>query len=415
MIKEGLMAGRIGGRSEAGWRRCGAVAAATALVVLTMTAAAQASSRDELAPFLKAQSAGIEGQYIVVLKGALPSRPTTLSEHAAKVEDGKVASSVDAKPLFEYNADITGFAAGLTDAQLRELRHDPQVEYVEQNARVEETDTQTGAPWDLVRIDQRSLDLNGIYNYSAKAGAGVTAYIIDTGLQANHPDFGSRASFAVNTVDRDNTDGNGHGTHVAGTIGGTTYGVAKLATLVGVKVLNAAGSGTMAGVIAGVNWVTEHHVADKSVANMSLGGGASPALDDAVNHLVESGVFVSVAAGNNNGDACNFSPARASAAFTVAASDSSDRKATFSNWGPCVDAYAPGVAIPSDWIGSRTNTISGTSMAAPVVAGIAALYLADHASTPAATSAWIIDHATTGVIQNNPANTVDRLVYKADL
>jgi subtilisin family serine protease len=405
------MLGWLGGRSSGRRRRCWAVVAATTLVVLAATAPAQASSRHEQAPVHMAQTGGIAGQYIVVLKGDLPSHPTERSEKQATAEDERVASSVKATPLFDYNADLRGFAADLTRVQLFELRHSPEVKYVDQDERVTETATQTAAPWDLDRIDQSSLPLNGTYDYSSE-GAGVTVYVIDTGIQTNNVDFGSRARFGVNTVDRDDRDCNGHGTHVAGTAGGTKYGVAKLAKLVSVKALNCGGSGTMAGIVAAANWVTEHHLADKSVANMSLGGGKTQALNDAVAQLIESGVFVSAAAGNNNQNACNFSPASTSAAFTVAASDSSDRKGTFSNHGPCVDAYAPGVAIPSDWIGSptATNTISGTSMAAPVVAGIAALYLSDHASTPAATATWIADHATTGVITGNPANTVNRLV-----
>jgi subtilisin family serine protease len=406
---------RIDGRYGGRWRCC-AIAAATALVTLAIGATAQAGSHDRRAPLHAAESAGIPHHYVVVLKGALPDKPTTRSERAVRREDAKVAASVNAKPRFLYDADIRGFAARLTHSQVRRLRRDPRVKYVEQDARVHETTTQTGATWGLVRINERALNLDGIYEYSS-TGQGVHVYIIDTGLQTNTRDFGDRASLGVNTVDRINADENGHGTHVAGTVGGTKYGVAKDVKLVGVKVLNKQGSGTTAGVIAGVNWVTEHHVADKSVANMSLGGAKSEALNDAVKKMVDSGVFAAVAAGNDNKDACNVSPASTPVAFTTAASDNSDKKATFSNWGPCVDAYAPGVAITSDWIGSptATNTISGTSMAAPHVAGVAALYLADHASTPAATTTWILDHATTGAIINNPAKTPNRLLYKGGL
>jgi subtilisin family serine protease len=381
------------------------------VAVIAITASAQASARGD-APARLARPAPIADEYIVVLKGALPIEPTQRSEKEAKADDERVASSVGATPLYEYDADLKGFAAHLTGAQLRRLRHSTLVKYVEHVQRVvkDAARTQTNPPWDLDRIDQQALPLDSTYHY-ASAGAGVSIFVVDTGIQAENPDFGSRASLAFNAIDNQHADRNGHGTFVAGLAGGTQWGVAKHAKLVGVKVLGPTGSGTTASVIYGINWVTEHHVRDKSVALVSLGGGASPAMDTAVTRLVESGVFVSSPAGNDNKNACNYSPSRAPAVFTVAASDLNDRKASFSNSGPCVDAYAPGVSVTSDWITGKHNTLSGTSMAAGIVAGIAALYLADHASTPADTTTWILDHATADVIHGNPVGTANRLVY----
>jgi subtilisin family serine protease len=410
------MLGRTRGRSGAGrWRRCGVVGA-TALVALTISAAAHAASRDQVAPLYEARSAGIAHQYVVVLKGALPDKPTARSERRARAADARVASSVKAAPSFVYDTALKGFTADLTQAQVRRLRHSAQVKYVEQDARVHQANVQASAPWGLDRIDQRALPLSTTYDYPAGAGVGVHVYILDTGLQAQHPDYIGRAHNGFDAFGEKGDDCHGHGTHVAGIAAGSTYGVAKKAKLVGIRVLNCGGSGAFSHVIAGVNWVAEHHVAGMSVANMSLGGGANTALDDAVHKLVESGVFVSVAAGNSNTNACNTSPARVHAVFTTAASDSADAKASFSNYGPCVDGYAPGVHITSDWTGSTTKTISGTSMAAPAVAGAAALYLSQHhGSTPAHITTWLTDHATPGVIRNNLLETANRLLYMGGL
>src|SRR5437667_251538 len=258
----------------------------------------------------------------------------------------------------------------------------------------------------------------GAYTYTSD-GAGVQAYIIDTGIWTLHPDFGGRADNVYDALTLDlvaiGEDCNGHGTHVAGTVGGATYGVAKGVSLHGVRVLGCAGVGFTSDVIAGVDWVTANHQSP-AVANMSLGGGSSTALNTAVTNLWNSGVFLAVAAGNDDADACNASPAGASGVFTVAASERTDAKASYSNWGTCVEAYAPGSAIKSDWLLGLTMTLSGTSMATPHVTGTAALYKAAFGDAPsAAVSDWIIGNATTGVITGNPGGTPNLLLYKGDL
>jgi subtilisin family serine protease len=265
-----------------------------------------------------------------------------------------------------------------------------------------------GDPWGLDRIDQRALPLSRSYTYNS-TGAGVSVYVIDTGLQSNHPDFGGRARNVYDTFGGNGEDCQGHGTHVGGTIGGATYGVAKSAQLRGVKVLNCSGSGSTSGIIAAVDWV-RRNAAKPAVANMSLGGGYSGSLNTAVTNLVNSGVFVAVAAGNEGQNACNVSPASASGTYTVAA-DKTDTRASFSNYGACVDGYAPGVAIKSAWLTSGTNTISGTSMASPHVAGVAALYKSRNGDVAASTIvSWINTNATANVIKSNPSQTPNRLL-----
>src|SRR5438093_1443940 len=244
---------------------------------------------------------------------------------------------------------------------------------------------------------------------------GVHAYIIDTGIWTLQPEFGGRANNVFDAYHATGEDCNGHGTHVAGTIGAATYGVAKAVSLHGVRVLSCAGIGLNSDVIAGVDWVTGNHVTP-AVANMSLGGGKSPALDQAVTNLWNSGVFLAVAAGNDNVDACTESPSGAPSVFTVAASDKTDAKASYSNWGSCVEAYGPGSAIKSTYLGGTTMTLSGTSMATPHVVGVAALYKATNGDQPSATvSDWLITNATAGVITGNPSGTPNRLLFKSTL
>jgi subtilisin family serine protease len=304
----------------------------------------------------------------------------------------------------------------MAPSAVAKLRANPNVAYIEADATVTASTTQTNATWGIDRIDQRNRPLSTTYNYTS-TGAGVTAYVIDTGIRTTHNQFGGRAvgGFTAINDGRGTTDCNGHGTHVAGTVGGTTYGVAKQVRLVAVRVLSCSGSGTTSGVIAGIDWVTGNHAAGSpAVANMSLGGGASSSLDNAVNRSINDGVTYAVAAGNSNVSACNSSPARVPAALTAGSTTSTDARSSFSNYGSCVDLFAPGSSITSAWYTSNTatNTISGTSMASPHVAGAAARYLQGNPSaSPATVSDAIRTNATTGVVTNPGSGSPNRLLY----
>ena len=355
----------------------------------------------------------VQDQYIVVIKDGFPTNVAGLADDLAARHAG-VRDHV-------YSSALRGFSVTMTEGMARRLAEHPLVEYVEENGLVSADTTQTGATWGLDRIDQRALPLNATFNYLA-TGAGVTAYIIDTGILTTHAQFGGRAIHGRDTVnnDADATDCNGHGTHVAGTVGGLTYGVAKAATLVAVRVLDCNGSGSNAGVIAGVDWVTAHHAAGApAVANMSLGGGASSALDTAVNNSINDGITYAVAAGNGfyglfAQNACNGSPSRVPNAITVSATDSTDTKPSWANIGSCVDLFAPGISITSSWHTSTTatNTISGTSMATPHVAGVAAQYLQSNpAASPLTVRDAIVNNATTGVVKSPGSGSPNRLLY----
>ena len=351
-----------------------------------------------------ADVAPIEGQYIVVFEESVRDVPGLARQLAAA--HGRA-------PIFTYERTIKGFAAELPQAAAEAIARNPNVAYVEQDRVVRASATQTGATWGLDRADQRSLPLSGTYEYT-RTGAGVTVYIVDTGLRFDHVEFGGRAISGYDAVDGGSADDcNGHGTHVAGTVGGTSYGVAKDVRLVGVRVLDCAGSGTMSGVIAGIDWVTANHV-KPAVANLSLGGGASTALDDAVRRSIATGITYAIAAGNDATDACWASPARVSEAITVGATTSSDARASYSNYGSCLDLFAPGSGITSAWHTgtSVTATISGTSMATPHVAGVAALHLQGTPSaSPSAVRDAIVGGATTNLVSGAGTGSPNRLLF----
>ncbi|MFI8372146.1 S8 family serine peptidase [Streptomyces sp. NPDC085466] len=357
------------------------------------------------------QNAGAEGaiagSYIVTLEDSAP---------AETAEGRAVAAEYGAKIKKTYTAALNGYSVELSEAQAKKLAADPAVKSVAQNRVFHIDATQPNPPsWGLDRIDQRALPLNQSYTYPDTAGQGVTAYIIDTGVRISHSDFGGRAFNGFDAVDNDNVsqDGNGHGTHVAGTVAGSAYGVAKKAKIVGVRVLDNNGSGTTAGVVAGIDWVTRNAV-KPAVANMSLGGGADATLDAAVRNSIASGVTYAVAAGNSNANASNYSPARVSEALTVGSTTNTDARSSFSNYGSVVDIFAPGSSITSAWHtgDSATNTISGTSMASPHVAGAAALYLGDNpTATPAQVGTALVNAATPNVVTNPGSGSPNRLLY----
>lgn len=367
----------------------------------------------------------IEGKYIVVFK--TPTVLNTQSSDAiadfASTQSASLSNLYNVDIAQEFGGVLNGVVVNASAQKVQQMLSNPNIEYIEQDqimsvAPLAQTNAnQPNAIWGLDRIDQQSLPLNSNYYYDFD-GSGVTAYVIDTGVRVSHNEFGNRASHGYDFIDNDAdaTDCNGHGTHVAGTIGGSAYGVAKNVNIVGVRVLGCNGSGSNSGVIAGINWV-KNNASGPSVANMSLGGGASQATDDAVNNAVAAGISFVVAAGNDNRNACNYSPARAANAITVGSTTSSDSRSSFSNYGNCLDIYAPGSSIKSAWYNSNsaTNTISGTSMAAPHVAGAVALFLDETPSlSPSQIDTKLSQRSTKNTVSDAKSGSPNELLYTLD-
>lgn len=360
------------------------------------TAAAPA----DMAPLHSAAAGrGIPGEYVVVLNEG--TDPTA------------VASVAGVRPSHVYTAALTGFAARLSPGQVTALRHHPDVAYVEQNQVTEPQWVQSPAPWGLDRIDQTNLPLNNQYVYNS-LGQNVMAYIIDSGILTGHPEFGGRAGVVYDAFGGTGQDCHGHGTGVAGVVGSKTYGVAKGLRLAAVRVLDCTGTGTTAGLIGGINFVASSHPL-MSVANISISVPLSGAVNTAVNNLFASGVYVAVAAGNNSANACNFSPGAVTAITTVTASDQFDNHVFGSNFGGCVDLYAPGRNVPTVGLTSTPVIANGTSIAAPHVTGTAALVWATFGGTPTTVQNWILTNTTPGVLTGVPAGTPNRLLFKAGL
>ena len=393
---------------------CAAVLMLVPLRAQQEAAAAAAQHASENARFHRT-AARIPNNYIVVLDQDATGAAADAAAAAAEAEQ-VIAGTATGRLTHVYAHALSGFAAEMSEEDAIALSNDPRVRFVEEDSPMDIVTTQSNATWGLDRIDQPSRPLSGTYTYTS-TGSGVNVYIIDTGIRVTHTQFGGRASVAFDAVrdGRNGIDCNGHGTHVSGTVGGSTYGVAKAVRLFAVRVLNCSGSGTTSGVIAGVDWVTAHHVSP-SVANMSLGGSASSALDTAVVNSINSGVTYAIAAGNSNTNASTSSPARVSAAITVGSSTSNDARSSFSNFGSVVDIFAPGSSITSAWSTSDTaiNTISGTSMATPHVAGVAARYLQNNrTASPATVRNAIVNAASLNRLSGIPTGTSNRLLFRS--
>ncbi len=365
---------------------------------------------------LRTAKTPIRGQYIVVLKDGAASLAGERSSAArVSVVARDMAGKHRARVKRSFEHALRGFVADADDAALARLLADPNVAYIEEDGVVTVNATQTGATWGIDRVDQRNLPLSGSYTYDTTA-SGVHAYIIDTGLLTGHTQFTGRVGNGFRAIaddGRGTSDCNGHGTHVAGTVGGTTYGVAKGVTVHPVRVFGCGNTGSNSDIIAGIDWVAQNRVLP-AVANMSLGGGVSQATDDAVNRLIAAGVVAVVAAGNSNANACNYSPARTPNAITVGSTTSTDARSSFSNFGTCVDIFGPGSSILSAGISSTsaTATLSGTSMASPHVAGVAALYLANNPSaTPAQVATALINNSTPNKVTSPGTGSPNRLLY----
>jgi len=359
-----------------------------------------------------AQQDQSEGSYIVVLKG---------SNNSSSVEAD--ISRAGGRTERRFTHVLNGLSVRIKNSEVSRLRNNPNVLSVEPDQQMFAVDTQSPTPsWGLDRIDQRSLPLNSTFTATAQ-GSGVDTYIVDTGIFASHTEFTGRlvAGFSSIADSNGTNDCNGHGTHVAGTTAGTIYGIAKSATLIPVRVLDCSGSGSNSGVIAGLDWIVAHHISGKAaVVNMSLGGGASTALDTAVQNVINDGIVMVVAAGNSNVDACSTSPARATNALTVGATgqysagETTDSRSSYSNYGPCLDIFAPGSRITSSWIGGSTaiSTISGTSMASPHVAGVAAVLFGRYPSATASEIASMLrTSATPNVVIGPGTGSPNYLLY----
>ena len=379
-----------------------------ALSYAPVQSTAQAGKTDKI----KKAKNKIPNRYIVVLEDWATGEPGENSNAEAVASELSIVYGGRVDKVFKHS--LNGFSVEMNENQAERLSEDARIKFVEEDGQVFADATQSNATWGLDRIDQRDRPLDGNYNYTP-TGSGVNAYIIDTGIRRSHAQFGGRAFVGYDAIGdgQNSNDCNGHGTHVAGTVGGSTYGVAKSVRLYAVRVLDCGGSGSNSGVIAGVDWVKNNHV-KPAVANMSLGGGASSALDTAVNNAIAAGVTFVVAAGNSNADACNYSPARAANAVTVGSTTSSDARSSFSNYGSCLDIFAPGSSITSAWYSSdtATNTISGTSMASPHVAGVAALYLQGNTTaSPTTVRDAMINSASTGKLTSIGTGSPNRLLY----